>query len=265
MKNTIVENRMNTIGSKYPYFVRSGVVNYKEFALSGLVSYHMDDTEDFVKWEDLGFDTAEFSRKNEHGILPDRRIPDYNLTMENIMAERLFKLDVLDWLNNGKPKILKSPTEGNYLVMLTGVSMTPLDQVGRMLHQFNAQAVEISDFNYDALTYYKFFGEFNRSELMQVPQWRTIELAYDDVDGSGNHSIKYTTGELITPGTTVTEINILNMVPSTVIHIDDEPIVIGATGAYHAEITKGVTSIVIPTDYQGGGSITIQENGPMYT
>jgi len=55
MKNTVVETKTNTIGSKYPYFVRSGVVDYKEFSLSGLVSYHMDEDEDFIKWKDLGF------------------------------------------------------------------------------------------------------------------------------------------------------------------------------------------------------------------
>jgi len=62
MKNTVVENKINTIGSKYPYIVRSGVVDYKEFSLSGLVSYHMDDDEDFIKWADLGFTQTNWSR-----------------------------------------------------------------------------------------------------------------------------------------------------------------------------------------------------------
>jgi len=42
MSNQIVENKTDTIGSKYPFITRSGVVHYKEFSLSGLISYHMD-------------------------------------------------------------------------------------------------------------------------------------------------------------------------------------------------------------------------------
>nr|DAI51091.1 MAG TPA: hypothetical protein [Caudoviricetes sp.] len=39
-----------------------------------------------------------------------------DLLDENFIAERLFKLKVLDFLNNGKPKVFRSPSEGNYIV-----------------------------------------------------------------------------------------------------------------------------------------------------
>jgi len=64
-------------------------------------------------------------------------LPSHNLTPENIVAERIFKLEVLEWLNNGKPKILKTATEGSYLVIIMNVSMSPNDTLGRMLHSFN--------------------------------------------------------------------------------------------------------------------------------
>ncbi|MBQ9657397.1 MAG: hypothetical protein IJV31_01345 [Clostridia bacterium] len=51
-------------------------------------------------------------------------------------AERIFKLKVLEWLNDGKIKMFKSPTEGNYLVRLMNISLTPEDKLGRMLHNF---------------------------------------------------------------------------------------------------------------------------------
>jgi len=98
------------------------------------------------------------------------------------MAERIFKLEVLDWLNNGKPKILKSPTEGNYLVVLMGVSMSPNDTVGRMLHTFNAQAVEIGPCDYDTLAAYKFFNLESRNAILNVPQWKTVNLITEEVD-----------------------------------------------------------------------------------
>ena len=57
--------------------------------------------------------------------------------------EREYKMRVLEWLNNGKPKLFRSPTEGNFLVRLMNVSLTPNDTLGRMLHTFSATAYEI--------------------------------------------------------------------------------------------------------------------------
>jgi len=71
-----------------------------------------------------------------------------DLTSENIMSERYFKLLVLDWLTDGKPKLFRSPTEGNYIVRLLNVSLTPKTELGRMIHEFNCTAYEIADFNY---------------------------------------------------------------------------------------------------------------------
>jgi hypothetical protein len=56
----------------------------------------------------------------------------------------------LDWLNNGKTKLLKTTAEGNYLVRLLNVSLQPTDSLGRMLHTFNATAIEIEDNEFEA-------------------------------------------------------------------------------------------------------------------
>ena len=82
------------------------------------------------------------------------RIPSYgatDLVDENIKAEREFKLAVLDWLTNGKPKLFRSPTEGNYLVRLMNTQLTPEDRLGRMLHNFSCTAYEIAECNYNNL------------------------------------------------------------------------------------------------------------------
>jgi hypothetical protein len=50
-----------------------------------------------------------------------------NLISSNIYKEREYKLDILNWLTNGKPKLFRSPTEGNYIVRLMNVSLTPND------------------------------------------------------------------------------------------------------------------------------------------
>ena len=63
----------------------------------------------------------------------------------------MFKLAVMDWLNDGNPKLFRSPTEGNYVVRLLNISLSPNTTVGRMLHQFSATAYEIGDTSFISL------------------------------------------------------------------------------------------------------------------
>jgi hypothetical protein len=57
----------------------------------------------------------------------------------------------LDWLNNGKPKVFRSPTEGNYFIRLMNISLSPEDRLGRMLHTFSCTAYEVADFSIKTL------------------------------------------------------------------------------------------------------------------
>lgn len=139
-KNNILETKIETIGSKYPFFLRNGSINYKEINISGLISYHMDEQNSFCTDEEIWncLKVENVSGKEEW---------THNLTDRSIAAEKEFKLKVLEWLQNGEIKMFRSPTEGNYLVRLMNVSLTPNDTVGRMLHTFSATGYEIQDIN----------------------------------------------------------------------------------------------------------------------
>ena len=39
LKTTLSESKTDTMGSKYPFFSRNAVLAYKEFPISGLISY----------------------------------------------------------------------------------------------------------------------------------------------------------------------------------------------------------------------------------
>lgn len=152
-KADIQEQKIETIGSKYPYFFRNGIVNYKEFPIAGLISYQMDENEEFMSSEDYGVNLNEFERTGtpqNQEQLPNN-LKTINLVDYNIKAERQFKLEVLNWLNNGEIKLFRSPTEGNYLVRLMNVSLSPEEKLGRMLHNFSATAYEIEDLTYERL------------------------------------------------------------------------------------------------------------------
>ena len=47
-KNNNLETKIETIGSKHPFIFRNGKVSYKEFPISGLISYLMDKDNTFI-------------------------------------------------------------------------------------------------------------------------------------------------------------------------------------------------------------------------
>ena len=151
-KNDIQEQKIDTIGGKYPFIFRNGIVCYKEFPISGLISFQDDNALFFIDENDK--QQMDLERFNYNSRSEFKRGPTYSktdLTSENITTERYFKLKVLEWLTDGKPKLFRSPTEGNYIVRLLNVSLTPQDQLGRMIHTFSCTAYEIAEFNYESL------------------------------------------------------------------------------------------------------------------
>lgn len=154
-KTTILETKIDTIGGKYPFFFRNGNVGYKEFSISGLISITMD--------ENGGFLSAAAGNQKNRSETPgyaewNSNFPT-NLTSDNFYKERDFKLKVLEWLTDGKPKLFRSPSEGNYIVRLMNVSLSPNDTLGRMLHTFNCTAYEIADYNEENLRLYGFYSD----------------------------------------------------------------------------------------------------------
>ena len=141
-KTTVLEQKTDTVGGKHPYIFRNGHVNYKEFSISGLLTHLLD--------EDGYFEYALAQRKNVDGI-GGMGLYTTQLNSENIVLEREFKLEVLNWLNNGKPKLFRSPTEGNYIVRLMNVSLSPVEELGRMLHSFTCNAYEIAEYTHKNL------------------------------------------------------------------------------------------------------------------
>lgn len=151
-KTNIQESKQETLGGRFPFFFRNGDGYYNEFPISGLVSYHMNDSGKFMNDSKLGLveNSSERSNTNSTGVIEDK-VRTTNLTDYNITAERNFKLAVLEWLNNGQPKLFRSPTEGNYVVKLMNISLSPEERLGRMLHTFNATAVECAAADYETL------------------------------------------------------------------------------------------------------------------
>ena len=162
-KSTIMESKTNTIGGKYPFIFRNGNINYKEFQISGLITLLGDEDNEFQSNLPRGKYDQRMRTPADTGVYDTGTW----LTGENFQRERQFKLEVLEWLNDGKPKLFRSPSEGNYIVRLMSVSLTPNDTLGRMLHTFNCSACEIAEPTFENFYDYGFVVE-NYTEMRNM-------------------------------------------------------------------------------------------------
>lgn len=139
-KYQVYDSKIDTIGSKYPFINRNAMVNYRTFPINGLISFWMDENQTFLengKKDIYGKDSI----VNLYNDDNDKRgIYQYDHTYE-----RDFRQIVLDFLQDGKPKLFKSPTEGNIIVRLMDINCTPNQSLDRMIYSFSSNANEIDD------------------------------------------------------------------------------------------------------------------------
>lgn len=152
-KQVVNEGRIETIGSPYPYIRRNAAINYAQFPISGLISCQMDENENFITKEAL-YGGKELLKKYEQYNTIERNNPFVTTVDNDFVYEKKFRDVVIKFLMDGKVKLFRSPTEGNYLVRLTDVSFSPNQQLGRMIWTFSATANEIAENTVD--NYYKY-------------------------------------------------------------------------------------------------------------
>lgn len=197
-KTVISEVKKTTIGRKYPVIMRNGALNYKEFTIGGLLTYLSDNEELFISKDELiAKDSLINGYQRDNGRLDhlaDVFIDTTDLTDRNITAERVFCLEVLAWLNNGKIKLFKSPMEGNYIVKLTNISLTPENTTGRMLHTFSATASEVAAFTFEELLHY----DIIRNGSQHVAVTRTVTRYIQEKRMEYQASTQYDQAQVIT-------------------------------------------------------------------
>lgn len=157
-KRVVQEAQITTIGNKYPYIRRNSDVNYKQFSISGLITSLSD--EDLIQWYSNGktcemtnieqgrlfTSPAEVYGGEDVAALYSEYNQDNNVTKYNdIIYERAFREKVIEFLNNGSAKLLKTHPEGNALVKLMNINLTPENQLGRNIYSFSCEAYEIED------------------------------------------------------------------------------------------------------------------------
>lgn len=179
-KRTVLTSKQDTLGDQYPHLVKNGYANYAEFPISGTISYQMDgDDTFFVSKTDGCYFSDEliipynkFKEEGERGSSITRTsfVIDTNLTDDNIFIERKFREKAEEFLNDFDYKLYKSPTEGNIVIGLLNVSMTPNATLGRMIFDFSATAYEVMENTLDNLNEIGVIdiGEYNEEVSIEV-------------------------------------------------------------------------------------------------
>ena len=213
-KDTILESKVDTLGSKYPFFFRNGNVQYKEFPIGGLISYHLDDNELFMPKSEIGIDDiVNFATTNQEG---------YNFT-----AERKFRLELLDWLNNGEEKLYRSPSEGNCVVRLMNVSLSPKKELSRLVSSFSSTAYECASADIEDIVA---AGRLVDAELLGITSQVSVIDSKKISDISGRQAC----------GDQLVSIHISGAIPGTkiLLYKDTNPVATYTIGMTGALVTK---------------------------
>ena len=192
-KHTVLSAKSDTLGSKYATVSRNGMAYYAEFPVTGLITFNLDEeNQTFFKKENDGYyfndeliiplykyDEFKYAKDSKEDtnywdpVKKNKNIFNNNLTDDNIFIERKFREKVEEFLNDGSYKLYKSPTEGNIVVVLTNVTLTPKSELGRIIFSFSATAYEVAEFTFDNLNQ---FGIIDIGEFGEFSEDNTIKL-----------------------------------------------------------------------------------------
>ena len=184
-KYNINDTITQTIGSVYPFFRRNGLMKYRTFSIGGLISYHaekdagtgVDIYNDSLLAHQTSSEAALVNEYNNSLFLKSSDFQQYDNLPEpakEIIKEKVFREKVLDFLFSEEPKIFRSTPEGNILVKLSGISLSPQKALGRNIYSFSATATEIDSAD---------FAGYKRQDLYNVSIMITessIENVYNE-------------------------------------------------------------------------------------
>lgn len=152
-KHNVADNVVTTIGGQYPYITRNGSMNYRTFSLSGTIAYEMDAEHQFTTRSAIYGDWID--------IYGSYFVNHYFNQANDRITQRKFREMVEEYFYNDVPKLFRSTPEGNILVRITDVNLTPNNQLARMIYDFSCTVTEIGECTVENYRLYKIqdFGD----------------------------------------------------------------------------------------------------------
>lgn len=134
-KRTLAESKIDTIGAQYPFFRRNGYTNYAQFPIGGLI---------------VAEDNTTFLNIVESSLISSNQNKmSFSAAARSFITERKYRKEILDFLQADTIKLFRSTPEGNILIKLMDVSLTPQTALGRKIWSFTATAYEIDSCSVD--------------------------------------------------------------------------------------------------------------------
>lgn len=127
IKSNVSQNVVTTLGNRYPFVIKNGNINYKEFSVSGRIVSKM---------------SCDTSRPN-------------------FKEEKKLRNVIMSFLENGKPKIIKD-NSGNYVLcqIVDTPTLSPINTLDRGIYDISFNVVEIGDsYDEDTLLQYGLIKE----------------------------------------------------------------------------------------------------------
>ena len=152
-KRTVTESKQDTLGGKYSHIRRNSATNYKQFPITGLISYLSDDEEVFITEDELYGGASNTAKYIDYNL--NNRITPYI----DYVKEREFREKVFDFLYSDKAFLLRTITEGLVLIRLMDVNATPNQSLNNYICTFTATAVEIGECTPENYYKYKVFPD----------------------------------------------------------------------------------------------------------
>ncbi len=125
---------------------------------------------------------------DEHLLASRKKKYSTQQTSDMIYLERRFREKAMSWLSDGKPKLFRSETEGNMIVIVSAPTFTPLAGSQRMVYSVSMTLTEIAEYNLTNLLKYNL-----------LPSTIVADIEPPDTEFSGDYDPNYSDGILRFP------------------------------------------------------------------
>lgn len=158
-KRNIQESQTTTLGAQFPFIRRNGSMDYYQLSISGMISAISDEDEIKVIYrngketnvENISRGRLFGSKAFIYGGEKQAQLyEEYNQSnnigkYNDIIYEKMFRDKVIEFLYKDNVKLFKSTPEGNRLVKIMNVNLTPEAGLGRYIYSFSCDAIEIAE------------------------------------------------------------------------------------------------------------------------
>lgn len=175
----VSRSNTETLGGRYPRFSEDPAINYRTYSIGGYISGEADALQHFLNKEEYFgkrySSYINYVKDKNNNVQPRVRNDIWsNYELEDIFTseylddgsenpaykalkhhpfttqndkiwERAFREEAIGWLNDGEPKLLRTLNEGNRIVILSDINLTPEVSTGNLLYTFSATATEVAE------------------------------------------------------------------------------------------------------------------------